>query len=96
MIGMGTWRTFDVRGLQATANAHAIVDGALAAGANFFDSSPMYGNAEQVLGAALQGHRASALIASKVWAWSEHEARQQIERALRSLVDLSTSTRSII
>jgi aryl-alcohol dehydrogenase-like predicted oxidoreductase len=82
-IGMGTWRTFGVSGAQAAANTHAIVDHALAAGATFFDSSPMYGNAERVLGDALQGHRASALVASKVWASSEREARQQIERALR-------------
>ncbi len=83
VIGMGTWRTFDVSGAQAEANAHTIVDRALAAGATFFDSSPMYGKAEHVLGHALQGRRASALVISKVWAWSEREAREQIERALR-------------
>jgi aryl-alcohol dehydrogenase-like predicted oxidoreductase len=49
VIGMGTWRTFDVSGKQAEENARAIVDRALAAGATFFDSSPMYGEAEQVL-----------------------------------------------
>ncbi len=50
VIGMGTWRTFDVSGQQGEENARAIVDRALAAGANFFDSSPMYGEAERVLG----------------------------------------------
>lgn len=83
VVGMGTWRTFDVSGAQAEANAHTIVNRALAAGAMFFNSSPMYGKAERVLGHALQGHRTSALVASKVWAWSEREAREQIERALR-------------
>ncbi len=39
-VGMGTWRTFDVRGAAATANARAVVDAALSAGASFFDSSP--------------------------------------------------------
>jgi aryl-alcohol dehydrogenase-like predicted oxidoreductase len=82
-IGMGTWRTFDVSGAQAEANARAVVDRALAAEANFFDSSPMYGEAERVLGNALQGRRTAALVASKVWAWSEREAQQQIQRALR-------------
>ena len=43
VVGMGTWRTFDVRGHAAEANAHAVVDHALAAGATLFDSSPMYG-----------------------------------------------------
>jgi len=40
-VGMGTWRTFDVRGAAAAANARRVVDTALAAGASFFDSSPM-------------------------------------------------------
>jgi aryl-alcohol dehydrogenase-like predicted oxidoreductase len=80
---MGTWRTFDVRGRQAEENARAIVDRALVAGVTFFDSSPMYGQAERVLGNSLQGRRTTALIASKVWTSSQQEARQQIEQALR-------------
>jgi len=55
VVGMGTWQTLDVRGPGAEANARALVDAALRAGANFFDSSPMYGRAEASLGAALQG-----------------------------------------
>jgi aryl-alcohol dehydrogenase-like predicted oxidoreductase len=83
VVGMGTWRTFDVSGPQAQANARAIVEQAFALGAHFFDSSPMYGRAEQVLGQALQGRRASALVASKVWTWSDQEAQQQIKQSLR-------------
>lgn len=79
---MGTWQTLDVRGEAAEANARRIVDAALAAGANFFDSSPMYGQAERVLGAALAGRREQAYIATKVWARSLSEGQQQIERAL--------------
>jgi aryl-alcohol dehydrogenase-like predicted oxidoreductase len=82
-IGLGTWRTFDVSGQQAREHARVVVDHACAAGATFFDSSPMYGQAERVLGQALQGRRSSALVASKVWAQSRPEAEQQIERALR-------------
>lgn len=83
VVGMGTWQTFDVRGAAAEARARAIVAEALAAGANFFDSSPMYGEAERVLGAALGGRREQALVATKVWTQSEAEARAQIARALR-------------
>ncbi|HEY1348261.1 MAG TPA: aldo/keto reductase [Ktedonobacteraceae bacterium] len=83
VIGLGTWRTFDVSGQQAEAYAREVVDCALAAGATFFDSSPMYGQAERVLGQTLQGRRSGALVASKVWAQSSQEAQQQIERALR-------------
>jgi len=81
-VGMGTWRTFDVRGKAAEANARAVVDQALAAGANLVDSSPMYGEAERVLGRALQGGRDAAIVATKVWTPSADEGRAQVERAL--------------
>jgi aryl-alcohol dehydrogenase-like predicted oxidoreductase len=81
-VGMGTWRTFDVRGQAAEANARAVVDAALAAGSSFFDSSPMYGEAERVLGAALRGRREHALVATKVWASSAAEGEAQIGAAL--------------
>jgi aryl-alcohol dehydrogenase-like predicted oxidoreductase len=90
-VGMGTWKTFDVRGAAAEHHARTIVDHALAGGANFFDSSPMYGQAERVLGAALAGRREQALVATKVWTPSEGEGRQQTERALSyygGLIDL--------
>ena len=83
VIGMGTWKTFDLRGPRAEANAREIVDRALAAGVDFFDSSPMYGQAERVLGEALEGRREEALVATKVWARSPSEARTQVDAALR-------------
>ncbi|TMD44237.1 MAG: aldo/keto reductase [Chloroflexi bacterium] len=82
VVGMGTWITFDVRGKAALENARAVVDTAFAAGANFFDSSPMYGQAEYVLSEVLRGRRDKALIATKVWAQSASEGRAQVERAL--------------
>jgi aryl-alcohol dehydrogenase-like predicted oxidoreductase len=82
VVGMGTWQTFDVRGADAEANARKIVDAALAGGANFFDSSPMYGEAERVLGLALQGRRDQALVATKVWSGNVAQGKTQIERAL--------------
>src|SRR5881275_1845635 len=81
-VGMGTWRTFDVRGAAAEQQAHLIVDEALAAGACFFDSSPMYGQAERVLGQALVTRRTAALVATKVWSSSATEGHAQIARAL--------------
>jgi aryl-alcohol dehydrogenase-like predicted oxidoreductase len=82
VVGMGTWRTFDVTGAAPEANARAIVDAALDAGANFFDSSPMYGQAERVLGLALEGRRDRALVASKVWTPSAAEGVAQARSAL--------------
>src|SRR5690242_4117497 len=90
-VGMGTWQTFDVRAASAERARRAVVDAALEAGANFFDSSPMYGEAERVLGEALRGRRGEALVATKVWTSSPREGRAQAERALRyfgGLVDL--------
>lgn len=82
VIGMGTWRTFDTPDPEGRRKAKAVVDAALASHANFFDSSPMYGAAEQVLGAALAGRRDDALIATKVWTADPAEGRAQAERAL--------------
>lgn len=82
VVGMGTWKTFDVRGEAAKKNARAVVDAALAAGANCFDSSPMYGEAEHVLSEALQGRRDQAIIATKVWAQTTREGQAQVKRAL--------------
>lgn len=82
VIGMGTWRTFDVRGHHAEQRACDVVDAALSAGINFFDSSPMYGEAERVLGGALGDARDRSFVATKIWARSAREGRHQAEAAL--------------
>jgi aryl-alcohol dehydrogenase-like predicted oxidoreductase len=81
-VGMGTWQTFDVRGAAVEHARSEVVDAALRVGANFFDSSPMYGEAERVLGAALQGRREETLVATKVWTATASEGRIQVGRAL--------------
>jgi aryl-alcohol dehydrogenase-like predicted oxidoreductase len=91
VVGMGTWKTFDVRDRQAVAQRRTVVDIALEHGSSLFDSSPMYGAAEQVLGTALAGRREQALVATKVWTPDDAEAERQIEAALSyfgGLVDL--------
>jgi aryl-alcohol dehydrogenase-like predicted oxidoreductase len=82
VVGMGTWRTLDARGGEDERRAHAIVREALEAGVRFIDSSPMYGQAERVLGEALRARRAEAIVATKVWASSVREGAAQVERAL--------------
>jgi aryl-alcohol dehydrogenase-like predicted oxidoreductase len=76
-IGMGTWQTFDT-----SADRTPIVDEALGAGLNLFDSSPMYGRAEDVLAQALGSRRDEGIIATKIWTDSESEGREQAEHAL--------------
>ena len=82
VVGMGTWKTFDVRDPHDVAQRQIVVDVAQEHGSNLFDSSPMYGAAEQVLGSALARYRAQALVATKVWSPDDAEADRQIERAL--------------
>src|SRR6476659_10916638 len=62
VVGRGTWRTLDVRGDEEERRAHAVVGEALGAGVRVVDSSPMYGEAERVLGKALRGRRTDAIV----------------------------------
>ncbi len=80
VIGMGTWQTFDVRD---AASVRPVTDAVLGGGATFFDTSPMYGAAERVLAETLGPRRGKAVIATKVWARTGREGREQIDRALR-------------
>lgn len=82
-IGMGTWKSFDVKGRAEDATRREIVDAALAAGTSLFDTSPMYGESERVLSAALAGRRDRVLVADKVWTSSAAEGREQIRRAMQ-------------
>jgi aryl-alcohol dehydrogenase-like predicted oxidoreductase len=82
VVGMGTWQTLDARGAAAEANAHAVVQSALGAHVRVFDSSPMYGEAERVLAAGLEGRRDKAYVATKIWTPDPAEGRRQAERAL--------------
>jgi aryl-alcohol dehydrogenase-like predicted oxidoreductase len=82
VVGMGTWQTFDVRGAAADERSK-VTDAAFDAGATFFDSSPMYGEAERVLGRTLRGRRGRAIVATKVWTSHDKEAEQQVTAALR-------------
>jgi aryl-alcohol dehydrogenase-like predicted oxidoreductase len=83
VVGMGTWRTFDVRGADALARCRAVLDEAYAAGATLFDTSPMYGASERVLSETMGARRDDALIADKLWTPDDDEAERQAERALR-------------
>lgn len=80
MVGMGTWQTFDVRDPAAV---QPVTDAALARDMRLFDSSPMYGAAERVLAQTLGSRRPEVIVATKVWASSMREGREQIRRALQ-------------
>lgn len=52
-------------------------------GAKLFDSSPMYGEAERVLGDAVRDMRDEVMIATKVWARTGKEGQQQMTRSFK-------------
>ncbi len=82
VVGFGTWKVLDVRGAEAERRAHDVVETAFRAGVRVFDSSPMYGEAERVLGDAIAPFRDEVFVATKVWAETEGEAERQIARSL--------------
>src|SRR5262245_65822224 len=79
VIGMGTWQSYDVRD---PGEVLPVTDAILAHGATFVDTSPMYGSAERVLAETLGERRRGVVVATKVWAGSAREGREQIRRAL--------------
>ncbi len=76
VVGLGTWQTFDLAPDQQQI-ADAVLDAVWEAGTRFFDSSPMYGRAERILGRALTDRRPDAIVATKIWTSSATEARAQ-------------------
>jgi aryl-alcohol dehydrogenase-like predicted oxidoreductase len=82
VVGLGTWRVLDLAA-EEQGRADRVVATMLGAGARLFDTSPMYGRAEAVLGRALDGaRRGEALVATKIWTDSEREGRAQLARQL--------------
>jgi diketogulonate reductase-like aldo/keto reductase len=79
VVGLGTWNTFasDAR------LAGEVVGAAFGVGTRLVDSSPMYRGAEGSLAAALDGRREGATVATKIWARSPQEGREQLARQLR-------------
>jgi diketogulonate reductase-like aldo/keto reductase len=78
VVGLGTWKTFD--GDERL--AREVVGAAWEGGTRLFDSSPMYGGAERSLAAALEGRREDAAVATKIWAATVAEGREQFARQL--------------
>jgi diketogulonate reductase-like aldo/keto reductase len=76
VVGLGTWRTFD----HDAGLARDVVGAAFDSGCRVVDSSPMYGGAEASLSSALDGRRPYAVVATKIWAHSVEEGREQFRR----------------
>jgi aryl-alcohol dehydrogenase-like predicted oxidoreductase len=81
VVGLGTWLTFDL-GPDRQQVADDVVETAYRSGTRLFDSSPMYGRAQEVLGQAVDGRRDDVFIASKIWTPSQEQGRLQLEAQL--------------
>lgn len=78
VVGLGTSRTFG----GDRALAREVVSAALESGSRLIDTSPMYGESEASLAAALEGRRDDATVATKIWAQTFEEGRDQYRRQL--------------
>jgi diketogulonate reductase-like aldo/keto reductase len=68
-VGLGTWLTFDVPlgNAVAVARRREVVERFFAGGGRVIDSSPMYGQAEALLGEVLPRDDGRLFAATKVW-----------------------------
>jgi diketogulonate reductase-like aldo/keto reductase len=78
-VGLGTWNRLEAA--ASDGQEGAVVTAALDAGVQVFDSSPMYGRAEELLAAALGERRSEAFVATKIWTEDLAEGRRQLDRA---------------
>jgi aryl-alcohol dehydrogenase-like predicted oxidoreductase len=81
VVGLGTWKVFDLPASQQ-AVADDVVVASFGGGTRVVDSSPMYGRAEAILGAALRDLRRDAFVATKIWTPLVEEGRRQLEDQL--------------
>lgn len=86
VIGMGSWRTFDV-GTNAEARAvrAQVLQAFFGNGGALIDSSPMYGSSEAVIGEGLKRVRDKRALfaATKVWIIGRWLGVRQMERSQR-------------
>lgn len=81
VIGMGTWRTFNVGDdPQLLAARTQVVNAFFEHGGGLIDSSPMYGSAPETIGYALRqlGVPKTLFAAEKVWSPAGGDAREQV------------------
>jgi diketogulonate reductase-like aldo/keto reductase len=85
-VGLGTWQTFDV-GPRAPelVELKEVLRLLVALGGGVVDSSPMYGEAERVVGAlaAELGAHPNLFLATKVWTSGREAGIRQMENSLR-------------
>jgi diketogulonate reductase-like aldo/keto reductase len=90
VIGVGTWRGFDVgQNADSRARLTLVLRELFDAGGTVIDSSPMYGTSEEVTGdlLAAMGAQQQAFVATKVWTSGRDAGIAQMEASSRLLRD---------
>jgi len=88
VIGLGTWRAFDVGASEAEQHPlQDVLTTFVKLGGRVIDSSPMYGRAEEVIGdlATRLGLRNSLFLATKVWTRGKQSGIDSMERSVARL-----------
>jgi aryl-alcohol dehydrogenase-like predicted oxidoreductase len=88
VVGLGTWQTFDVGpNAPERAELREVLQALVEQGASVVDSSPMYGQAERVVGdlAGDLGIHPKLFLATKVWTSGREAGIRQMENSFRLL-----------
>lgn len=83
-IGLGTYITFDVTDDDDVAIRKQVVHNCLPEGINFIDSASAYGQAEKVVGAAIEGQRDKFYLATKVRCQGKEAGEEQMARSFEA------------
>jgi len=84
-VGLGTWQTFDTSSETEIKNLDLLVREFVRLGGSLIDSSPMYGNAESVVGTITSAIDARFFLATKVWTSGEQQGQKQIRQSMRKM-----------
>ena len=89
IIGLGTSRVFDVdpEDREELKIRKEIIEVLLNNGGSLVDTSPMYGQSEDLLGKILDDYprRNELFLATKVWIKGKHEGEQQISESFKKM-----------
>ncbi|MDP6455658.1 MAG: aldo/keto reductase [SAR202 cluster bacterium] len=83
IIGMGTFRSFDVSLDSEIESRREIIANCIESGVTFIDSSPMYGHAERIIGLTTEGRQETFQLATKVWTRGRRQGEEQIEQSFQ-------------
>ncbi len=88
VVGLGTWIQFDVGSSNSERDPlHRVLELMVKQGGEVIDSSPMYGNAEEVVGDLTSdiGHPEHFFYATKVWTRGRQSGIKQMNTSMRKM-----------